>query len=867
MFSVTSLRSKAECVKNEDGTYIYPKGDIHQSLLTLGDNVRILVDVGWDSKLESDLDYLAEYVSLRLFNRDKICPRARIQSNNSLAPTIDVILLTHATVSHIGAYSYLCKTAPEFKDIPVYATLPVINLGRMVTIESYRSVGLLGPFQDVKLTMADVEASFDRIEPLKYSQPLQLGGKLKGITLTAFRAGHTLGGTIWRIQRDQETILYAVDWNHTRDSHLDGAFLEPNGQITEALVKPSFMVCGAKMSRSVGLKKRKELLLNMIDSILGRGGTVLLPTSAARFLELAYLLDAHWHTNRKAFPLVYASYTGKRTLQYASSMLEWMSQSIMKDWEIKNESPFDTRHLQVISDMSAFDRSFKGPKVILADGASLDIGFAKMLLAKLGNNLATTVILTEDTGPGTVAHELWRLMESEQQIIDSQNKDVPVPVSTKLETTIYEESSLKGRELAAYNESIREQQRQGELQNAIDMRNRNILEQEESDSSEDEDDEMILSGQMDLGILIYGNDVHDYDVRTLKGKNRTFPLAGKRVRVDDYGEAVKHEDFAKINNVREDDDGTTKRGVSGDDPKLGEKRTFAGDGREKRQVADDLIGSLPAFTSPRKMTHIRGELSVSCSVSFIDFEGLTDERSLKMILASIQPKKVALLAQSDGTDDLGKSLEAGGIESVVEARPNTAVVASVANHAFDVKVTPELEALLKWQKIIGDFSVAHVVGKLMLPRNVDAKATQNGDNSGVETAVEDQQTEGDSKGDVKMEEDAETANGEAVEPAENVNGTETQDNEILLYPLQTAAEFAVAPRSNPLLVGDIKLAELKRRLISLGHRAEFRAEGLLVCDDKVAVRKIAEGRIVIEGSVDPEFYETKQVVRSLLAVV
>jgi cleavage and polyadenylation specificity factor subunit 2 len=780
-----------------------------------------------------------------------------------MAPTIDVILLTHATIAHLGAYSYLCKTAPEFNDIPVYATLPVINLGRMVTIEAYRSVGLLGPFQDVKLTMSDIEASFDKIEPLKYSQPLQLTGKLKSVTLTAYKAGHTLGGTIWRLQYEQESVLYAVDWNHTRDSHLDGALLEPNGQVIDVLVKPSFMVCGSKMSQSVGLKKRNELLLSTIDNVLARGGTVLLPTSAARVLELVYLLDSHWHTNRKNFPLLYASYTGKRTLQYASSMLEWMSQNIMKDWEVKNESPFDTRHLQVVSDIATFDRTYKGPKVILADDASMDIGFAKALFAKFGQIPTTTIILTEVTGPGTVANELWKLIKSERLIVDAMDSGVPVPVSTKLSTVLYEETSLKGRELAVYNESVREQQRQGELQNAIDMRNRNILEQEESDSSEDEDDEMILSGQMDLGILIYGTNIHDFDVRTLKGKNRTFPLAGKRVRVDDYGEAVRHDDFLKINSRREDEvDTTATKPDSGGapvEPKLGEKRTFAGDAsQQKRQGADDLIGSLPAFTTPHKLTKTSDELSVNCSATFIDFEGLTDERSLKMILASIQPKKLALLPEGDDVDQLADSLLATGIESVVEATPNVPVVAAVANYAFDVKVTPEMESLLKWQKVIGEFSVAHVVGKLELPQR--GRIAKNSGQEFDSVPVANSQGE---KPNEAVDLVPEVAEGVTIDDG----GDAAQENEILLCPLNTAEELAAAPRSNPLLVGDVRLAELKRKLISLGHRAEFRAEGLLVCDDKVAVRKIAEGRIVIEGSVDSEFYETKDVVRSLLAVV
>lgn len=89
------------------------------------------------------------------------------------------------------------------------------------------------------------------------------------------------------------------------------------------------------------------------------------------------------------------------------------------------------------------------------------------------------------------------------------------------------------------------------MQSAIELRNKNILEQETTELSDDDDDEdedeMIMSGQMDVSILLYGKDVYDYDVRTMpKSKPRMFPFAIKRRRVDDYGEVLKLDQFSKI---------------------------------------------------------------------------------------------------------------------------------------------------------------------------------------------------------------------------------------------------------------------------------------------------------------------------------
>ncbi len=43
---------------------------------------------------------------------------------------------------------------------------------------------------------------------------LRGAGKGAGITITPFAAGHLLGGTLWRISKDDDDFVYAVDYNH-----------------------------------------------------------------------------------------------------------------------------------------------------------------------------------------------------------------------------------------------------------------------------------------------------------------------------------------------------------------------------------------------------------------------------------------------------------------------------------------------------------------------------------------------------------------------------------------------------------------------------------------------------------------------------
>lgn len=87
-----------------------------------------------------------------------------------------------------------------------------------------------------------MDSAFDKIQQLKYSQIVNLKGKLTckclwilvkttkicnglyatgkghGLSITPLPAGHMIGGTIWKIVKDgEEEIVYAVDFNHKRE--------------------------------------------------------------------------------------------------------------------------------------------------------------------------------------------------------------------------------------------------------------------------------------------------------------------------------------------------------------------------------------------------------------------------------------------------------------------------------------------------------------------------------------------------------------------------------------------------------------------------------------------------------------------------
>lgn len=59
---------------------------------------------------------------------------------------------------------------------------------------------------------------------------MSLKEKGHGLQITPILAGHMIGGAIWRITKmGEEEIVYAVDFNHKKERHLNGCTFEGIG--------------------------------------------------------------------------------------------------------------------------------------------------------------------------------------------------------------------------------------------------------------------------------------------------------------------------------------------------------------------------------------------------------------------------------------------------------------------------------------------------------------------------------------------------------------------------------------------------------------------------------------------------------------
>lgn len=544
------------------------------SLLNFDNEVKVLTDPSWDGQSTEDVDFMEQHLT-----------------------GVDMILLSHSTPEFLGGYALLCYKFPHLMStIPVYATLAVSQLGRVSTVEFYRSRGLVGPLKTALMEVSDVDEWFDRIVLVKYYQNMTTAESK--MLLTAYNSGHTLGGAFWLLTKRMERVVYAPSWNHSKDSFLNSAsFLSSTtGNPIPALLRPTALITSTDLGSSMSHKKRTEKFLQLVDATLANGGAVLLPTNiSGRFLELLRVIDEHLaNLQGGAIPVYFLSYSGTKVLSYAANLLDWMSSQLIKEYEgvVVEESaysrlPFEPSKVDLLLDPRELVQ-LPGPKIVFASGLDFEDGDPSSLaLRLLCQDEKTTLILTEKSSFASKGRMSSALFDEWYQLASKRNAGViedgvAVPLEKVISLASFtREEPLSGNDLAAFKEKIAQARHQKLLEKVRDKKKQNLLNAEDDDddsSSSDEDKEesdlelddkhdsntasaTLVGAHVDANAVLSSHEVFvtDYvtdslmankpiDIRItykLKPKQAMFPFSSnlKKRKFDDYGEVIDLKDF------------------------------------------------------------------------------------------------------------------------------------------------------------------------------------------------------------------------------------------------------------------------------------------------------------------------------------
>ncbi len=631
-------------------------------------------------------------------------------------------------------------------------------------------------------------------------------------------------------------------------------------------------------------------------------------------------------------------------MRYARSMLEWMEESVVRDFEAASgattsqgnnrkkaqqsastndgpngkmdskhgSAPFDFKVLKLLERKSQVNRvlSASGPRVILASDSSLEWGFSAEALRRLAADNRNLVILPyrialNDSRRKSLGRSLWELLSSRANaepeaphIIDGGGVDITVETSNV--------SPLEGSEISLYQQYLaRQRQLQDTLQtdggSALEASADIVDDRSSSTSSSSEGSEPDRQGkalnvsttlshsrhklglsdaELGINILIRRKGIHDYDVRGKKGRDKVFPFVAKRKRADEFGEVIRPEEYLRAEEREEMDGEANQDGNKSKENVVGQKRrweevaTRAGasgrrssNGLNKRRKSNDHGEAVaksgtgagdsmdwqnengsseseeetaePAYEGPRKALLSEETLRIDLRIASVDFSGLHDKRTLQMLIPLIRPRKLILIGGEPSetmslATDCQKLLtsRSDATESVTEIFTPTVgmtIDASVDTNAWAVKLSQMLFRRLQWQQVRG-LGVVALTGRL-------------------EAASEEQEVAEGAKKKLKMIRGEETDGSQDSKGI--VDGRESTAPPVLDV---VPANMAGATRSvaQPLHVGDLRLADLRKILQASGYGAEFMGEGTLVIDGVVAVRKSGTGRIEVEaGGISP----------------
>lgn len=751
----------------------------------------------------------------------------------ALLAGVDCVLLSHADMAYIGALPYV--VARYALSCPIFATVPVANIGLVSHYDAYEAMAEDGCLP-AGYSLDDVDTCFEKIIRLKFQQTAFVAGLAneslfsKGITaaaaakslsVTPFAAGHSVGAAVWRIRRNNnEDILYAVDFNHKKERHIDGVALE----LLTAAAKPSILIANSRSIFDVhrNKKQRDAEFIEACVTTLRTGGSTLVPVAAtARIFELLLLLEQHWTAERFSWPIFFVAPQSSRLVEHAKSMLEWMGEAVIREFGATRHNPFEMRHVTLLNSEAGLPAPGVTPCVILATGDVERWGAARRLFMRYAaSSAANCVIFVGGSGGGG---------SEGRTLCDRLQKQ------RRTSFVVRHKVLLQGEELAEHRKQahyLRAKARaEAHFAAVVERRQQQEEHAAEDDEGDDENAETIADAaaqskrDFDRLKLVYWSErcfdlqlgaevrspLERINAPATAATYAVFPSVERRVKFDDYGEALSPHDFAHLT-IRGDDHVTSVQGGSGD-------LSVEGKGSLQKANEDEDDEKAPPF----KWAVEEVECLIAARLVYVDFEGRSDGRSVRTVMARIAPRKLVIVGGSSTANTFMANVCRASEDvtsDVVVAPSRQTTCVSVHGAVATVKIDAGLLARLS-VRTYGAYELAFVCGT-------------------VETAA------------------AEAAADAVLRPST------TEET--------TPAVLAATSRT-PLLVGNSRLSAVRRRLVEEaaaggGFSVDLHG-GQLACGS-VVLRKAAggdAGSFVLEGPLGAEFFAVRDAFYSQLAAL
>ncbi|KAH9515463.1 cleavage and polyadenylation specificity factor subunit 2 [Bulinus truncatus] len=282
-----------------------------------------------------------------------------------------------------------------------------------------------------------------------------------------------------------------------------------------------------------------------------------------------------------------------------------------------------------------------------------------------------------------------------------------------------------------------------------------------------------------------------------------FPFVEDKMKADEYGEIIRPEDY-----------------MIADGPAADEEMKDV-------EIKDPDEASQDPSEVPTKCISSTVTLDINAKVQFIDFEGRSDGKSIKKYLSQMKPKQLILIhGPEESTLSLGDYCKTFVEGNVFCPRVGDVIDATTERHIYQVRLRDHLVSSLIFSKA-RDMELAWVDGQLDIPQ------------------VEEEEEE--------------------MEEADESN-RKKKDKLTTSLPTLEALPPALVPAHPSVFINEPRLSDFKTVLLGEGVQCEF-VGGVLVCNNQVAVRRDAAGKMKLEGTLCEDYFNIRALLYQQYAIV
>lgn len=241
------------------------------------------------TKLVTGSNYLLEIgkrkilIDCGLFQGEKELEKNNLEPFPYNPQEIDAVILTHAHLDHIGRLPKLVKDG--FRG-SIFATPATLDLSKL-TLEDELSLELqesdLPKEEKPLFSKKDLEKTLSLFKPVEYHQKIDIFPE--EISFKLLDAGHILGSAIIEIFAEGKKIVFSGDLGNSPTPLLRSTEFPSSADYI--LIESTY---GDKTHPD--LLKRKDMLEDTIEEVVGRNGVLMIPAFALeRTQELLYELN------------------------------------------------------------------------------------------------------------------------------------------------------------------------------------------------------------------------------------------------------------------------------------------------------------------------------------------------------------------------------------------------------------------------------------------------------------------------------------------------------------------------------------------------------------------------------------------------